>query len=93
MPARPDPLDALTPRPTPRALSAAREALLRAGRHPLPEVGPYLAGGVQLEWRGPEAEVRLLVHPDGVVEYLAYGQWRRPADAAGALLAAVLGHP
>ena len=91
---QPDPLEPLQKQAAPAALAVARQVLAwAADRVPPPqEVGPYLGRGVQLEWRhGTKAVLRVMLAPDGAVEYLLHGQSRHGYEAARVLLAATFG--
>jgi hypothetical protein len=70
------------------ALTAARQVLAWAEQNGMPpqDVGPAPGGGVRLEWRGGSKELRLVIHPDGVAEYLLHGQTPRTFEAAQDLL-------
>jgi hypothetical protein len=90
----PDPLGPLQQQAAPAALAVARHILAWTAAHvpPPQEVGPYLGGGVQLEWRhGTRAVLRVMVCPDGTAEYLLHGQSRHASEALRDLLTVLFG--
>jgi hypothetical protein len=52
---------------------------------PIPAFVPTSGGGVQFEWTVGERELEIEVYPDGTIQYLLDGPWRKkdgaiPAD-------------
>jgi hypothetical protein len=92
----PDPADPLKPfraQVSPAALAIARQMLGWASDNHLPPqtVAAYHGGGVQLEWEQGTQAVRVVIHPDGLIEYLLHGQSRSPCEAARNLLQSLFG--
>jgi hypothetical protein len=86
-----DPLKPFRAQVSPAALGVARQVLGWADtNHLLPQtVALYRGGGVQMEWKQGSQEARVIIHPDGVIEYLLHGQSRDACAAARHLLQAL----
>ena len=76
----------------PAALAAAVQVLGWAKQDGLPPAAMgYHAGGVWIEWRQDCKDLRVVIHADGIAEYLLHGQAGGAFEAACALLGAALG--
>jgi hypothetical protein len=95
MPEQVDPLKPFRAQVSPAALAVARQVLTWSNDNHLPPqtVAAYRGGGVQMEWKQGTQEVRVIIHPDGVIEYLLHGQSRDAGEAARHLLQAVFTPP
>ena len=83
----------LTPfRVKPAALAAAVQVLGWAKQNGFPpaDLG-FHAGGVWIEWRQRCKDLRVVIHADGIAEYLLHGEADGAVEAACALLRATLG--
>jgi hypothetical protein len=78
---------------TPAARAAAGQLLHWARQNDLlpASVGFHAGGGVWIEWGRGCKELRVLIHADGVMEYLLHGQTDRAVEVACQLLQAALG--
>jgi hypothetical protein len=90
-----DPLKPFRTQVSPAALGVARQVLSWANDHHLPPqtVAPCRGGGVRMEWESGGREIRVVIHPDGVIEYLLHGQSRDAGAAARHLLLAICTTP
>ena len=90
-----DPLTPFRAQVSPAALGVARQVLSWAKDNHLPPqtVAPCRGGGVRMEWQQGTQEIRVIIHPDGVIEYLLHGQSRDACAAARHLLLALCTTP
>ncbi len=90
-----DPLKPFRAQVSAAALGVARQVLSWANDNHLPPqtVAPCRGGGVRLEWEQETREIRVVIHPDGVMEYLLHGQSRDACAAARHLLLALCSTP